>query len=195
MGQGQKGQSSPGLGVPIPWGGNGTGTGGPQGSVSPSLWVLVSSSHGVGWAQGLPGACSPRPFGVSVSPSLWGFCVPIPLVFWSLHPQGAQGDMGTGTPHILGSDVPGGDMGWAMPPTGAGCGAVGSVLSPTAIIPMSPRRHWGVPRSTPQWLCSGAVYGAAIPAGCVIPVWRCRMGPSGSLHPGAVMGQKEAEKG
>lgn len=187
MGQGQKGQSSAGFGVPIPWGGNGTGTGGPQGSVSPSLWVLVSSSHGVGWAQGLPGACSPRPFRVSVSPSLWCFGLSIP--------RGHRGTWGRGRPTFWGRMCQEGTQGWAMPPTGAGCGAVGSVLSPTAIIPMSPRRHWGVPRSTPQWLCSGAVYGAAVPAGCVIPVWRCRMGPSGSLHPGAVMGQKEAEKG
>lgn len=106
------------------------------------------------WRWGLPGACSPHPFGVSVSPSLWGFSIPIPLGFLRPHPfgvlvspsPGGHGD--GGSPHF-GVRRAKGTRGCAMPPTGVG--AVPHYQRPN-VPQMAPGAHV---------LCSGVGYGGS----------------------------------
>lgn len=90
------------------------------------------------WGRGSPGPAVPP---------LWGFCAPPPpLGCWSLHPNGAQGDVGAGTPPILGSDVPRGRR---------LCNATHwDRCHPHCHRPNVPRWHWGAQAA--QWGGRGA---------------------------------------
>lgn len=95
------------------------------------------------------------------SPSLWGFSVPIPLGFWSLHPQG---DTGTGAPHTLGSDVP-------REHGAVQCHPPGSVPSPTTSAPTSPRWHRGLTCCAVGWAMGAAAVSGARSRGLCELCW------------------------
>uniref|UniRef100_A0A8C2U8T8 SH3 domain-containing protein n=1 Tax=Coturnix japonica TaxID=93934 RepID=A0A8C2U8T8_COTJA len=117
-----------------------------------------------GFCLSIPlGFLCPHPYGVPASPSLCVFFVPIPVGFWSLHPQQSLGDLGHrgiwgwGLPPILGLDVPIGAVG-----TGSacnGCWMWGCRISPVPPLPSPPSYPCRALR-TPQWRCSGAGCGA-----------------------------------